>query len=299
MPSHCQSIDSSFCNSYVPRRLTVERGFTTREAGQIVGLYGVGSALDAYLGGWLSDRVGPVRTLQTSLALGGVGFVVLSFVRQRLAMSLTILAVSMIVEAFRPAVMAAFAERSPSSVKFKAFALLRLAGNLGFGMGPAVGGVLALYSYQWFFVGDAVTCWAAPALLALLPFRKEPKATVAEQSELSHRAPWRDDPFLALLAVVVLLASALFQLFSTSPLYLRDAIELRENAIGLLLSLNAALIVAFEMVLIHSVQHRDRMRQEALGTFLLCAGFGSHGTKCPSPTRKMDFLWDAETIRSL
>jgi MFS family permease len=116
-----------------------------------------------------------------------VGFVVLSFVRQRLAMSLTILAVSMIVEAFRPAVMAAFAERSPSSVKFKAFALLRLAGNLGFGMGPAVGGVLALYSYQWLFVGDAVTCWAAAALLALLPFRKEPKATVDEQSELSPR----------------------------------------------------------------------------------------------------------------
>ncbi|MCP5115678.1 MAG: MFS transporter, partial [bacterium] len=166
---------------FITLYLTAERGFTTKEAGQLVGLYGLGSALGAYLGGRLSDRVGPVRALQTSLAVGGVGFIVLGFVRERVTMGVTILAVSLIVEAFRPAVMSAFAERSPSSVRFKAFALLRLAGNLGFGIGPAVGGMLAVYSYRWLFVGDAVTCWAAAALLAVLPVRKEPTATLDKQ----------------------------------------------------------------------------------------------------------------------
>ena len=42
----------------------------------------------------------------------------------------------------------------------------------------------------------------------------------------------------------------------------------------MLLALNALLIVAFEMVLIHSVTKRDRLHVVGIGLFLLCAGYG-------------------------
>ena len=48
---------------------------------------------------------------------------------------------------------------------------------------------------------------------------------------------------------------------------------LLEDRIGLLLSLNALTIVVFEMVLIHAVRHRDRMRLSGVGAVLICAGF--------------------------
>jgi predicted MFS family arabinose efflux permease len=257
---------------FIALYLTVERGFTTEEAGRFVALYGIGSVIGSYLGGWLSDRIGAVRAQQASLFLGGVGFLALAVVRERLAIGFTIVIAGAVVEAFRPATMTSFAERAPARVKAKAFALLRLAANLGFGVGPAVGGVLALYSYQWLFIADALTCWAAALLLLRIPARGESTGGADTAEAAPRRLPWRDGSFIVFLLLVALLASALFQVFSTFPLYLRDELGHRENVIGLLLSLNAFLIVSFEMVLIHMVQNRDRMRLASLGTFLLCGG---------------------------
>jgi predicted MFS family arabinose efflux permease len=181
--------------------------------------------------------------------------------------------VSVIVEVFRPAVMTSFAERSNPEQKARAFALLRLAANLGFGIGPALGGVLAFYSYRWLFIGDALTCWAAALLLAVLPFKKQLGTTDASRGENRRRGPWCDGPFLVMIGLTVVLASCLFQFFSTLPLYLREEIGLAENRIGFLLSLNALTIVVFEMVLIHVVRNYDRMRVSGLGALLICAGY--------------------------
>ena len=265
---------------FVALYLTAERGFTTREAGQIVALYGIGAVVGAYAGGWLSDRIGAIRTQQASLALGGVGFLVLGGLRDRLGIAVAMFVVSAIVEAFRPAVMTSIAERASPKQKARAFALLRLAANLGFGIGPALGGVLASHSYHWLFVGDAATCWAAALLLAVLPLGGRRRSPEASSEERRRRSPWRDGPFLAMIGLTVVLASCLFQFFSTLPLYFREEIGLPESRIGALLSLNALTIVAFEMVLIHAVRDLDRMRLSGAGAFLVCAGFAlvPHGT---------------------
>jgi MFS family permease len=258
---------------FVALYLTVERGFTTRDAGRIVALYGVGAVVGAYLGGWLSDRIGAVRTQQTSLALGGAGFLALGSLRGRFAIAIGILVVSVVVEAFRPAVMTSVAERAHPGQKARAFALLRLAANLGFGIGPALGGLLASHGYRWLFIGDAATCWAAALLLTVLPLGERLRPTDASSEEKARRSPWRDGPFLAMTGLTVVLASCLFQFFSTLPLYFREEIGLLESRIGALLSLNALTIVAFEMVLIHAVRDRDRMRLSGAGAFLVCAGY--------------------------
>ena len=252
--------------------LTAERGVSPAEAGQLIAVYGVGAMVGAYLGGWLSDHIGAIRAQQLSLVTSGAGFLVLGAVRERCAIATALFFVSIVVEAFRPAVMASFAERSSDESRAKAFAFLRLAANLGVSIGPAIGGVLALYSYRWLFVADAATCWLAAILLLKLP--PDHKGTSPESEQTAPRSPWRDLPFLHLLGVIVVSASVLFQIFSTLPLYLREHIGYRENTIGMLLALNALLIVAFEMVLIHSIANRDRLRVVGIGLFLLCAGYG-------------------------
>ncbi len=258
---------------FITLYLTGERGFSVKDAGQIVGLYGIGAVAGSYLGGRLSDRIGAVRTQQASLALGGIGLLVLGSARGRIVIAATVLVVSLVVEAFRPAVMASFAERSPDLQQAKSFALLRLASNLGISIGPALGGVLALYSYWWLFVADAVTCWLAAALLMKLTRTQEAGSSHDIQARVPRRSPWRDGPFLLLLLLVVALASVFFQFFSTLPLYFHEVVGLEESAIGLLLFLNGFLIVVFEMVLIHTVQRFNRMSLAAAGALILCVGF--------------------------
>jgi predicted MFS family arabinose efflux permease len=252
------------------------RGLSAIEAGQILSLYGVGSILGSLVGGWLSDRLGPRRAQQLSLFFSGIGFLVLGRLESHRAIALGILITSTIVDSFRPACMSMFAERSPEKVRMRAFALLRLALNLGIGIAPAVGGILALYSYQLLFAVDAVTCWAAAGLLALpiLTGGASARGHHPEGLKTDRPSPWQDGPFLALILVVVLLAASLFQFFSTFPVHLRETLGFREDAIGLIFALNPILIVIFEMVLIRAVEKMDNFRLVAAGAFLLCAGFG-------------------------
>lgn len=55
--------------------LTRQIGFTPAEAGQALSLYGLGSLAGAYLGGWLSDRIGSTSVQKLSLIFSG-GFLI-------------------------------------------------------------------------------------------------------------------------------------------------------------------------------------------------------------------------------
>lgn len=260
---------------FISLYLTLQRGFSVIAAGQVLGLYGLGAVVGSYLGGWLTDRVGPTRCQQWSLVASGAGFLVFSLLRNLGAILVAVFLLSIVVESFRPAVMAGFAQRAPRRMQVRAFALLRLAANLGVGVGPAVGGWLALHDYAYLFYVDAATCWLAAALLAVTLKELSPAERAREDGdEARHRSPWTDGPFLAFLLLVVLLATVFFQVVSTLPLYWRVVHGFRESGIGLLLAFNALIVVCFEMVLSHWAEKRERMFLFGLGAFLVCLGFG-------------------------
>ncbi len=74
------------------------------------------------------------------------------------------------------------------------------------------------------------------------------------------------------MLLLVVLGMAFFQVWSTAPLYLRSFYGMSERSIGLLLALNALLIVVAEMLLIRAVENYDRMKMVGLGAFLVCGG---------------------------
>jgi predicted MFS family arabinose efflux permease len=255
--------------------LTRERGFTITQAGQALAAYGIGGIFGSYLGGWLCDRLDARRVMVASLALTGAGFFRLGHLRTRPAILLTMGCLSLVGEAFRPASATALAAASPPEMRARAFALSRLAINLGMTLGPTIGGFLALYDYGWLFVADGGTCVLA-AVLLWASFREELRVTAPRPAAAAGggMSPWRDGPFLALLFLLFLLGTAFFQLLSTFPLTMRDLYHFSEARIGLALAINTVIIVAFEMVLVHRLSGRDPLRLLGLGSFLVCAGLG-------------------------
>ena len=255
--------------------LTEDRGVSVTGAGRILAVYGLGAAAGSYLGGWLSDRIGATRTQIVSMAASGVAFFAFLLLDSPLEITLGAFVLSVVVETLRPAVMTDMANRVPGPLQVRAFALLRLAVNLGMGIGPAVAGFLALRDYAWLFVVDAVSCWIAALLLVGLLVRSPVNEETTEtESAASSRSPWRDGPFLMFMALMTMMAAVFFQVFSTLPLFFRRGYDFGEGTIGLLLALNAALIVAFEMVLIHRLEQRERLMLVGLGAFLVGAGLG-------------------------
>jgi predicted MFS family arabinose efflux permease len=253
--------------------LIEKRGFTTTQAGQVLALFGLGAMAASYGGGWLCDHFNPVTVMKVSLGLTGLSFLVLGHLHGKLAIAAMVLTLSLVGEAFRPANLSALAAASGPEARARGFALLRLAVNMGMTLGPSVGGFLALHDYGWLFVADGATCLLATGLLWFIP-ALEPAAPAEDAGPRAGggSSPWRDGPFLAMMGLMFLMMVVTFQIVSTFPLTLHDLYGFSEVKIGLTLAVNTLVIVAFEMVLVHSLSRRDPLRVVGAGALIFCGG---------------------------
>ena len=246
--------------------LTRELGLTTARAGQALSLYGVGSLVGAYAGGWLADRVGSIAVQKMSLAMCGIALIALGQARTMAGILPLLFGFAMFAGTLYPANATSMSKICPPGLQVKGFALNRLAGNLGATIGPAIGGFLALRDYRLLFWADGLTSLAAAAVFALLwrgtriamaadaevgrAPQPEMPAAVAEagegdaQARPRSRSPWRDRPFLAMLFIFFVWYAVFIQVLTTFPLYMRNVYGLAENRIGQLFAVNTVLIVA-------------------------------------------------------
>jgi predicted MFS family arabinose efflux permease len=254
--------------------LTQVKGYTLAQAGWVMSAFGAGSVLGAFLGGRLTDRFGFYRVQFWSLFLSGFVFISLGYAESIWAIAGVIFVVSTIADAFQPANFTAVAAYSRPENRTRALGLLRMAVNLGWAVGPAVGGLLAAkLGYQWLFWADGLTCIAAALFFRqALPFRRRPAEAAAgeETNVLQAVAAHRDRPYLFFLLLVLLNAVAFMQLFSTVPVFFKQEIGLDEAWIGRLIALNGLLIALMEMPLIFIVENRfKKWHIVSVGTLLI------------------------------
>lgn len=254
--------------------LTSQHDFSVAAAGQMISVYGVGSMIGAFLGGWLTDHIGSMRVQSLSLFTTGISFIVLGHVYSPTGIAVMLFVLAIMSESLRPANAAAFAEVCPPEIRSRGFALNRLAINVGVAIGPAIGGFLALISYTYLFWADGLTCILAGfLLLAIFGFQASAHESDTPISEDVARSPYRDKIYLGVLLLLLLMGMLFVQLFSTWPLYLKDVYALIEDRIGLLLALNAVLVALLEMPLIHKIEKFNIIRTMAIGALFLFTGF--------------------------
>jgi len=253
-----------------------QKGFTIQEAGYVMGAFGVGSIVGGYLGGRLTDRFGHFYVQAGSLMLNGLLFILLGQMQTFAQITITIFVLSSLGEAFRPANSAAIAIYSTSENRTRCYSLNRLAVNLGWAIGPAVGGLLASSSYSLLFWADGLTCLFASFLLYVV-FR--PKGKTETPKPKAHgmvlgRSAYRDRIFLWGMLLVFIVGVCFFQMFSILPVFYRDHLNLDEDTIGLLLSLNGLVIALFEMVLVYKLEGRRHVASYmVLGAFCIGLSF--------------------------
>ena len=151
--NRCGSMVLAFLTLYLTQRL----GFTILEAGAIFSVYGLGSMAGVYLGGRLVQPLGAVRVQMLGLILSVPVYFLMPTLTSWTSIATGMFFLSMVVSSVRPANGVAIAQFSDPSLQTRAFGLQRMAGNLGFSIGPAIGGVLAEIDFVWLFIVDGIS----------------------------------------------------------------------------------------------------------------------------------------------
>ena len=230
--------------------LTQSLDFSLSNVGWIMALFGLGSMIGSWLGGKLTDKIGYYKVMAISLLASGVSFILLQYITTFVGFCIGVFVLMAIADMFRPAMFVAISSYSKLENRTRSITLIRLAINLGFSAGPALGGLIIFaLSYGGLFWIDGVTCFIAGMLL--LKILNPRKAKVIEQVKVKNPAEaYTDKPFMILLVAMTLFGLAFFQILSTLPIFYKDMYHLTEAEIGLLLGLNGFLIFIFEMPLI-------------------------------------------------
>lgn len=253
--------------------LTRHMGYSLTEASYVMAAFGGGSVVGAYIGGKLTDRLGFYPVQFWSLFLSGIGFFFLMFLESLPAFCAAIFLISCIADAFRPAGLTAIGAYSRKENRTRSFALVRLAINLGWAVGPAAGGFMAAnLGYDLLFITDGLTCIGAAILYRMLLKSRPPKEKEPESNPIDSVAlpVYRNYRYLLFLLSVTLGATVFMQLLSTLPVCFRDHFNMSEDLIGLALALNGGLIVVAEMPIVHTLESRfPTLLLIAGGTFLM------------------------------
>ena len=118
--------------------------FTYSEVGWIMVAFGVGSLIGSWLGGKLSDKIGFYKIMLFSLFMSGVILILLQYVTTFYGLCFGFFLLMLVADMFRPAMFVAIGAYAKPENRTRALTLVRLAINLGFAAGPALGGLVIM-----------------------------------------------------------------------------------------------------------------------------------------------------------
>jgi len=240
--------------------LTESLDFSLSKVGWIMSAFGLGSVAGSWLGGKLTDKIGYYKVMLFSLFSTGFLFIGLQYLATFSSFCLGIFLVMLVADTFRPAMFVALSAYSKPENKTRSVTLIRLAINLGFSAGPAVGGLIITYlSYGGLFWVDGITCILASFLLLNVLNPKTAK-TIDEIEVVNPKSAYSDKTFWIFLVAMSLFGIVFLQFFSTIPLYYKEAHSLTELEIGLLMGMNGFIIFALEMPLVKWLENSKRTK---------------------------------------
>ena len=259
--------------------LTRERGLSAPRAGLALAVYGAGAIIAAPIAGRISDRIGPLPIMRWSLMISGILLIVFPMIHGFAGIIAITFVWAVVTESFRPANLALIADIVTPAQRKPAYALTRLAINLGMSIGPAAAGFIAAKSFTLIFMVDAATTIAAAVVLMFTPLAAS--RVVKGMSEEPQPGRVRrllvleDRRLLLFLGALFLTGFVFFQHEGALPLFLVNDLSLSPAFYGALFTVNTVMIVFMEVPLNAATAHWPHARALSLGAFLFAVGSGA------------------------
>ncbi len=258
-----------------------ERGLSMSVVGSIFVAGGLCTGATNLVGGMLSDRFGRrglMLTVCTASMAAAAGMALL------IGLSAPLWAIIMVHIAARclngtvnPTIGAIVADLSPRQRLAESYAVVRIGGNVGFAIGPAIGGYLASYvSYGWLF---SISAFASLAVVILIYFflRESYGGSNGHVDLRSTIGVAKDAPFFVFALVGILLVLSIGHLGSTLSVFVVDRLGFSKSQYGLLLTTNGLMVVLLQYPVTRMVSRLPRSTGLILGSLFYVAGYATLG----------------------
>ncbi|MCJ7714957.1 MAG: MFS transporter, partial [Anaerolineales bacterium] len=176
----------------------------------------------------------------------------------------------------------------PEDKRADGFGILRIVANLAVVIGPAIGGLLAARSYTLMFIIDIITSSITAVIIFLYVPETKPdtipdlgEKPQAEQTLFETLAGYlqvaKDQIYLVFIMGSLLMVLAYMQMNTTLSVFLRDVHGIPDQGYGLLLSMNASMVVLFQFWITRKIKRFAPMKVMAWGTVIYSVGFSMYG----------------------
>lgn len=217
---------SGFTLFYAPIFFVNQIGLSPTLVGIALGSGSISGVLGRFIGGTLSDLkgFGRKKTLLISLLISAIACAVFVVTQDFITLVMGNLLVGFAVGLYWPATEATVADLTSNEIRNEAFAISRLADNLGLGIGVVLGGLLVsgFGSYRGLFIADGISFLV---FFVIIYIAIEDTSRI-HQKKTSLTEGWltafQDKSLLIYLGVNILFTTYLSQIQSTLPLYFKN-----------------------------------------------------------------------------
>jgi MFS family permease len=251
------------------------RGISLGISGLVVASNSAAGLVSGFVGGALSDRVGPKRVLGGALTLMAIAFALFPLIREPWqAFGLNALA-GLGSGSFWPSQSTLLSSLTPPGRRHAAFAQQRMTMNLGIALGGLVAGAIARTdrpgTFTFLFLLNAATFLI---FVAVLWFVHAPHHVEAHHEPGRYVDVVRNGVFLRYIVLnVIFIGAGIAVMSELLPPFAKNVAHVSEPAIGVLWFVLAGAVTLAQLPIVKLVEGRRRMRGLALMGVIWAATF--------------------------
>ena len=253
------------------------------EVGILFALFSLSNFVGSILGGALTDRFGRKQVVIFSLVATSISSIFMGLANE-LEVFYVIAVLAGVFSVGGPARQAMVADLLPEKKRAQGFGILRVSANLSVAIGPAIGGLLiGMTSYLSLFIIDAVASIIVAILFFIFIPETKPETDESEEEESISQSfggyivVMRDTLFMLFIGVCILMGLVYVNMNASLGVFLRDEFAVPEVGYGMLLSMNALMVVLFQFAITRRIENHPPMLVMAAGMLLYTIGFGMYG----------------------
>lgn len=262
--------------------LIAQRHLTPAVAGLIIALAGLSRCVSSAISGELADTFGRKPVMMWGLfsqiiAMFALGLCI-EFHAQAAWVLVTYFLTTFLGAFFRPAANAWVTDNTTGKNRVEAFGIIRIGLNIGWALGPAVGGFLVRYSYSVAFFFTAILYGVTILYVSrLVHDRKRVGVVKRKPSFVSTLLSLKDTRLAKICLYVVMITAVNSQLVVGLSVHCKQYLHMPEYYIGWFFTINGAVVVLLQVWATKMMAKMRLSTAMLIGCVLYAVGFGSVG----------------------